>query len=99
MATTKQAAGPQRKPWTAFVGPEAASALWRTPEGEWVVVWQGERDPFVLNTRGEWNRVVSEGESTLTADASGRVRRNGVPVAPGDPAWVVPVEVRANAVC
>jgi hypothetical protein len=98
MATKKQAAGPRRKPWRAFVGLEGGSALWRTPEGQWVVVWRGERVYFVLNTRGEWNRVVAEGESALTADASGRVWRDGAPVAPGDPAWVVPPEVRAHAV-
>ena len=99
MTTRKQAAGPRRKPWRAFVGLDGGTALWRTPEGEWVVVWRGERVPFVLNTRAEWNRVVAEGESALTADASGRVWRDGAPVAPGDPAWVVPPEVRANAVC
>ena len=63
------------------------------------MVWRGQRVPFVLNTWGEWNHVVTEGESALTADASGRVWRDGVPVAPGDPAWVVPPEVRAHAVC
>ena len=51
------------------------------------------------HTQAEWNHVVTEDDSALTADASGRVRRNGVPVAPGDPAWVVPPEVRAHAVC
>jgi len=99
MTTKKHAAGPRRQPWRAFVGLEVGTALWRTPEGQWVVVWRGERVPFVLNTRSEWNRVVTEGESALTADASGRVLRNGALIAPGDPAWIVPPEVRANAVC
>jgi hypothetical protein len=74
-----------------------ARALWLTPEGEWVAVARGQRDPFVLYNLLEWDDVAEEGEVELTADADGRVARGGRPLAPGDPAWVVSLAIRGAA--
>jgi hypothetical protein len=75
---------------------DEAGAMWRTPEGGWVVVTRGQVAPFVLNDLAEWEAVACEHEVALTADANGRVRRHGSLV-PDDIAWVIPAEVRTRA--
>jgi hypothetical protein len=77
--------------------PDEAGALWLTPEGAWVVVARGQLAPFVLNNLTEWRDVATEDQVELTADGDGRVRRRGVPVAVGGPAWVLPMTVRERA--
>jgi hypothetical protein len=76
--------------------PDEAGALWRTPEGSWVVVARGQSAPFVLNDLAEWEAVACEHEVALTADADGRVHRRES-LARDDLAWVIPDEVRARA--
>jgi len=73
-------------------------ALWRTPEGQWVVVARGQTAPFVLNNQVEWDDVALEEEVELTADADGKVRRRGRLIDPGGRAWTVPAAVRARAI-
>jgi len=97
MAATSSRAAPSREAARQAFGLDAAEALWRTPEGRWVVVARGQSAPFVLNSQAEWDDVAEEHQVELTADADGRVRRRGRPVAPGGRAWVVPAAVRAHA--
>jgi hypothetical protein len=96
---TKQQAGTSRAGVRRAFGLQQgdARALWQTPGGEWVVVARGRGCPFVLRNLDEWDDLAPEEGVELTADAEGRVRRRGEPVAPGDPAWMVPGEVCAGA--
>jgi hypothetical protein len=77
---------------------DTGEALWRTPTGQWVVVARGQTTPFVLNNQVEWDDVALEEEVELTADADGKVRRRGRPIASGGSAWIVPARVRARAI-
>jgi hypothetical protein len=98
MLTKRQTGVPPAGVRRAFgLAPGEASALWATPEGEWVVVARGLRSPFAVRNLDEWDDLTPEEGVELTADAEGRVRRRGEPVAPGDPAWGVPGEVCAGA--
>jgi hypothetical protein len=98
MLTKRQAGTSRAGVRRAFgLAPGEARALWEAPDGEWVLVVRGQGCPFVLRNLDEWHELAPEEEVELMADAGGRVRRRGEPVAPGDPAWVVPEEVRAGA--
>jgi hypothetical protein len=83
--------------WAFGLGLRESRALWRTPEGEWVVVVRGQSCPFALRNLTEWDDEAAEATVELVATADGRVLRRGEPVAPGDPAWVLPVAVRQDA--
>jgi hypothetical protein len=74
-------------------GEELTSATWVLPDGESVLVCQGD-EGFQLYTPAEWNNALMP---SYAADAEGRVRLHGHYVDRDNPAWVVPPEVRAKA--
>jgi hypothetical protein len=79
------------------LGLQESRALWRTPEGDWVVVVRGQGLLFALPNLTEWDAGAGEAAVELTATADGRVLRCGELVAPGDPAWILPLAVRQGA--
>ena len=75
-------------------GQDLTRALWTMPNGDQVLVSQGN-DGFHLYHQTEWNNALV---SSYRADREGHVRLHDRYVDYHDPAWVVPQEIRERAI-